>query len=103
LAYAEERVHVLTCRGAEDRILTLLIQLADRNSRLSRENSSVAILHYTHAELARAAAMTRSHVSTVLARLRENRLVQYGRGQALHLDVGAALGYLSSRGTRTAA
>ncbi|HZU24061.1 MAG TPA: Crp/Fnr family transcriptional regulator [Bryobacteraceae bacterium] len=103
LAYAEDRIHVLSCRGAEDRLLTLLLQLANRNGHHSRTDANVMVLHYTHAELARSAAMTRSHVSTVLARLRESRVVQYGRGTALHLDVRAALARLRNKETVVAA
>jgi len=99
LAYAEERIQVLTCRKAEDRIVTLLLQLANRYGHASRADPNLVVLHYTHAELARSAAMTRSHVSTVLARLRESGIVHYGRGTALHLDVGAALAYGCTKGT----
>jgi len=97
LAYAEDRIHVLTCRSAEDRIITLLLQLADRNGTPSRNDANSVVLHYTHAELARAAAMTRSHVSTILARLRGRRIVEYNRGSALHVNIRAALAYLHAR------
>ena len=99
LAYAEERIHVLSCRGAEDRILTLLLQLAERNRTSSSDDPNHVLLHYTHSELARCAAMTRSHVSTVLARLREKHLVRYDRGSPLRLNVRAAMAYIRPRKT----
>lgn len=97
LAYAEERIRVLAQRGAEDRILALLLQLVQRSGRPSAEHPELVRVQYTHSELARLSGMNRTHVSVVLHRLREKDIVRYGRGTPTHINMPALLRFVESQ------
>lgn len=89
LAYAEERVRILSNHDAEDRLCALLEQLAVRSGRQSRRAADLWALEFTHAELGDLAGLSRAHVSVVMGRLREKALVQYSRNTALLVNVQA--------------
>ncbi len=91
LAFAEERIHILAQRGAEDRIVALLLQLARRRGHPSLAQPDFVRLAVTHAELARLAGMNRAHVSVVLNRLRVKDLIRYGRGNPPQVNMPALL------------
>jgi CRP/FNR family transcriptional regulator, cyclic AMP receptor protein len=91
LVFAEERIRVLAQRGAEDRVLALLLQLAQRSGRANPANPDLVRVQYTHAELARLSGMNRAHVSVVLSRLRERDVVRYGRGVPTCINMPALL------------
>lgn len=89
LAYAEERIRILSNHDAEDRLCALLEQLAMRTGRRSRRAPHLWTLEFTHAELGELAGLSRAHVSVVMGRLRDRALVEYGRSTALLVDVQA--------------
>lgn len=84
----EARAEVLAQRGAEPRLARLLLHLA-HTQRRGRAGGDTAALYVTQRDLARLAAMSRSHVSVVLGRFRERGLVDYAPGRALVVDVPA--------------
>jgi CRP-like cAMP-binding protein len=89
LVFSEERIRVLAQRRAEDRIVALLLQLAERSGRANPGNPNLIRVQYTHAELARLSGMNRPHLSVVLNRLRERDIVRYGRGIPTCVNVSA--------------
>ena len=72
LACAERRIFALSHRGAEQRLCLILLELSARGS----EGSKVVL---GHSEIADFAAMSRSHVSVTLNRLREMGFISYRR------------------------
>jgi len=80
----------LAHRGAEDRLSKLLLHLVNRRG----ENSKV-ILHLSHDELAQMAAMSRSHVTVTMGKLRRQNLVFYERNRPLTVDVPLLTAYLN--------
>ena len=92
LADAENRIEVLSHRGAEVRLGRLLLQLA--GSRESSHGEAEVKLPIGHDELARMAAMTRPHVSVTMSKLRGRGLVQYDRGRQLTVNVAHLGKYL---------
>jgi CRP-like cAMP-binding protein len=97
LIFAEERIRVLAQHGAEDRIVALLQQLAQRGGRSNPDNPELVRVQYTHSELARLSGMNRSHVSMVLNRLRERDIVRYGRGVPTQINMPVLLQYVQSQ------
>ncbi len=91
LAFAEERIHILAQRGAEERIITLLVQLAKRRGHASTAHPGFIRILFTHSELARLSGMNRAHVSVVLSRLREKDLIRYGRSAPPQVNMPALL------------
>jgi CRP/FNR family transcriptional regulator, cyclic AMP receptor protein len=89
LVFAEERIRVLAQHRAEDRILALLLQLAERSGRANPGNPDLVRVQYTHTELARLSGMNRAHLSVVLNRLRERDIVRYGRGVPTCVNMSA--------------
>lgn len=95
LADAEDRIEVLSYRGAEARLGRLLLQLAKAGKFAEEQNNQrpVKVLA-SHDDLARMAAMTRPHVSVTMSKLRARGLVNYGRGRQLTVNMQSLAGYL---------
>ena len=94
LSECEIRTQMLAHRGAQERIGSLLLQLAAK-VRLSGDTRATHVtLHATHTELARWAAMSRSHVTVTLGRFRRQRLIRYARAGGLTVNVPALAAYL---------
>jgi CRP-like cAMP-binding protein len=89
LAYAEERIRILSNHDAEDRLCALLEQLTVRTGRPSRRVPDLSTLEFTHAELGELAGLSRAHVSVVMGRLRDKALVQYSRSTPLLVNLQA--------------
>jgi len=87
LADAEARAEVLAERDAERRLAGLLLHLA-RTEGLAR-GEPVAALYLNQGQLARLAALSRSHTSVVLGRLRKRGLVDYAPNRPLRVDADA--------------
>ena len=94
LSDAERRAEILTYRGAEDRLGRLLLQLAKTRGHAHPQLESQVILHVSHDELAQMAAMSRSHVTVTMGKLRRNGLVLYERNQPLVVNASALTAYL---------
>lgn len=100
LSDCETRTEVLAHRGAQERLGRLLLQLAGKvpqNSKGTRE----VVVHATHVELARMAAMSRPHVTVTLGHFRDQRLIRYGRRAPLVVRREALTTYLE-KALRTA-
>lgn len=89
------RVGVLAHRGAEERLGRLLLQLAAPPGQQHAEGANEVPLHVGHEELAKMAAMNRSHVSVTMGKLRKKNLVRYERNRPLVVDVPALTAYLT--------
>lgn len=89
------RVGVLAHRGAEERLGRLLLQLAAHPGQQHAEGTNEVPLHVGHEELAKMAAMNRSHVSVTMGKLRKRGLVRYERNRPLVVDVPALTSYLT--------
>lgn len=89
------RVGVLSHRGAEERIGRLLLQLAAPPGQQHTEGTNEVPLHIGHEELAKMAAMNRSHVTVTMGKLRKKGLVRYERNRPLVVDVPALTAYLT--------
>lgn len=89
LGDAERRAEVLAHRGAEERLGRLLLQLAATKGQPSKDGKDQVLLHASHDELALMAAMSRSHVTVTMGKLRRHGLVRYGRNQPLVVNVPA--------------
>ncbi len=87
LADAENRIEVLSHRGAEARLGRLLLQLAESLGLESGRRKGERKLVIGHDELARMAAMTRPHVSVTMSKLRSRDLIHYERGSQLTVHV----------------
>ena len=85
LSETERRAEVLAHRGAEERLGSLLLQLAAVPGELESE----VVLHVSHDELAQMGAMSRSHVTVTMGKFRRYGLVQYGRNRPLVVNVAA--------------
>jgi CRP-like cAMP-binding protein len=92
LSAAEERVDILTHRNAEARLGRLLISLCTGGG--ADPNSALALVRISHSELARMAAMNRSHVTVTLGQFRKQGLVEYERGRPLKVNVQKLMVYL---------
>jgi CRP-like cAMP-binding protein len=89
------RVGVLAHRGAEERLGKLLLQLAAPPGQQHTEGTNEVPLHVGHEELAKMAAMNRSHVTVTMGKLRKRGLVRYERNRPLVVDVPALTAYLT--------
>ncbi len=89
------RVGVLAHRGAEERLGRLLLQLAAPPGQQHTEGTNEVPLHLNHEELAKMAAMNRSHVTVTMGKLRRCGLVRYERNRPLVVDVPALTAYLT--------
>lgn len=100
LADAERRIEVLAHRGAMDRLGWLLVHLANTRGQANAGRSGDVAVPVSHEELARMAAMSRSHVTVTMGRLRRLGLVRYERSRPLFVDVLKLTAYLSSERRR---
>ena len=97
LSDCETRTQILAQRGAQERVGGLLLQLAAKLRRRGDKRQRKVTLTASHAELAKLAAMSRSHVTVTLGRFRSKHLVAYVRDRGLIVDVPALTAYLESR------
>jgi CRP/FNR family transcriptional regulator, cyclic AMP receptor protein len=86
-AAADERVRMLAIHNARKRLLTLLHDLYSRQNRQGSQPEAKALLHVSHADLASIACLTRTHVTTLMNRLRLEGVISYQRGSAIRLNV----------------
>lgn len=96
LSDAEGRLEVLAQRDAEQRVARLLLHLATTDGVRRDSESGRVALYCSHDQLARQAAMSRSHMTVVLGRFRDRGLVDYAPNRPLVLDE-AALKALTER------
>jgi len=85
----------LAHRGAEDRLSKLLLHLVNTRGHSSAQENDKVILHVSHDELAQMAAMSRSHVTVTMGKLRRQNLVFYERNRPLTVDVPLLTVYLN--------
>lgn len=95
LSDAERRAEVLAYRGAEDRLGRLLLQLAATRGQPSQQGESTVVLRVSHDDLAQMAAMSRSHVTVTMGKLRRQGLVDYARNRPLWVNVPQLTNYLT--------
>ncbi len=94
LSDCETRSEVLAHRGAQERLGRLLLQLAAKGVQTKRTGG--VVVHATHVELARMAAMSRPHVTLTLGHFRDRGLIQYSRGGPLAIRREALTAYLEN-------
>jgi CRP/FNR family cyclic AMP-dependent transcriptional regulator len=82
---AEQRVQILACRDARERLARLLLHLAVMKTPRSTELGEETALTITHSDLAAMAALSRPHVSVLMTEFRGRRLVSYGRNGPLRV------------------
>jgi CRP/FNR family transcriptional regulator, cyclic AMP receptor protein len=87
VADMERRTRVLTCRNARKRVALALIDLCELRALTKQGNKDRAVLAISHAELADRIAMTRSHTTVVLTRLRAEGLIAYDRTSRLTVNI----------------
>lgn len=87
LADAENRIEVLSHRGAEARLGRLLLQLAKKSIVEQSKPEQPVKVAIGHDELARMAAMTRPHLTVTMGKLRTRGLIHYGRGSQLTIEI----------------
>ncbi len=95
LSDCETRSEVLAHRGAQERLGRLLLQLAGKSVKAKKRSDDV-VVHATHAELARMAAMSRPHVTLTLGHFRKRGLIRYSRGAPLAVRQAALSAYLEN-------
>jgi len=86
LADAEARAEILAERDAELRIAGLLLHLTRKEG---GGRGARRAIYLSHAQIARMAAMSRSHTTVVLGRLRERGLLTYAPNRPLVVDLEA--------------
>jgi CRP/FNR family transcriptional regulator, cyclic AMP receptor protein len=82
---AAQRVQILACRDARERLARLLIHLAQVRTPRGASLPEEAALTITHSDLAAMAALSRPHVSVLMNEFRIHRLVSYGRAGPLRV------------------
>jgi CRP-like cAMP-binding protein len=95
LSDCETRSEVLAHRGAQERLGRLLLQLAGKGAQTKTRADGV-VVHATHVELARMAAMSRPHVTLTLGHFRDRGLIRYSRGAPLAIRREALTAYLQN-------
>lgn len=85
LRESHARVEVLGTRDGQRRVELALLELA--RQRGGKTSGKQVRLTAGHAEVAQFAGMTRTHVTTILNRLREEGAIDYDRGSAMTIDV----------------
>jgi CRP-like cAMP-binding protein len=95
LSEAERRTEVLAHRGAENRLGRLLLHLVTTRGHFSTRENNKVILHVSHDELSQMAAMSRSHVTVTMGKMRRQNLVFYERSRPLTVDVPLLTAYLN--------
>ena len=94
LSDSQHRIEVLACRGAEERLGKLLLQLAtSRQTKADRQNVALSL---SHTELADMAAMSRPHVTVTIGNFRRLGLVQYGRNTPLLVNTQRLSAYVKA-------
>ena len=79
VAEAEQRVKILACNDARERLARLLLHLARPKTLVGTQQREEAVLGVTHSDLAAMAALSRPHVSVLMSEFRARRLVSYSR------------------------
>jgi CRP/FNR family transcriptional regulator, cyclic AMP receptor protein len=92
LAQADRRLVMMARRSADERIGMLLLEHADTDPQ--RAPRGFGTVTRTHAEIARAAAMTRPHVSVTLGRFRRRGLIRYRRHEPIAVEIDRMRAYL---------
>jgi len=94
LTDAEQRLEVLTYRGAEDRLGHLLLDLGQSRGAPVDGAADTVRVPITHDQLAQMSAMSRSHVTVTMVSFRKAGLVQYSRDEPLVIHLSALRQYL---------
>jgi CRP/FNR family cyclic AMP-dependent transcriptional regulator len=92
LSAAEDRVDALMHRDAEGRLGRVLVSLA--TARGTDPNATQVVFPVKHNELAKMAAMDRSHVTVTMGKFRQKGLVDYQRGKPLIVNIQKLMVYL---------
>jgi CRP/FNR family transcriptional regulator, cyclic AMP receptor protein len=82
---AEQRVQILACRDARERLARLLLHLARMKTPRGEALGEETALTITHSDLAAMAALSRPHVSVLMTEFRVRRLVSYNRSSPLRI------------------
>lgn len=98
LSDSQHRVRVLACRGAEERLGKLLLQLATSRGGRNEQADVRASLSVSHTELAEMAAMSRPHVTVTMGSFRRLGLVEYGRNSPLYINLKSLSAYVKEDG-----
>jgi CRP/FNR family cyclic AMP-dependent transcriptional regulator len=96
LSDSQHRMEVLACRGAEERLGKLLLQLAISRRSKGNQKDGKTSLSLSHTELADMAAMSRPHVTVTMGNFRRLGLVQYGRNTPLLVDAQRLSAYVKA-------
>ena len=99
LAEAENRIEILSHRGADGRLGRLLLQLAESRGIESEASRDKLIVRISHDELARMAAMSRPHVTVTIVKFRQLGLVNYGPSEPLTIYVPVLKAYVTEAPT----
>jgi CRP-like cAMP-binding protein len=102
LAQADRRQIMLARRSADERIGMLLLDHVHVAADAQPSPSGFGRVTLTHSEIARAAAMTRPHVSVTLGRFRRKGLIKYRRHEPILVDVQRLRAYLEQFEAREA-
>lgn len=95
LAHAERRIAILALHGAEERLGSVLLHLAEtRGVSINSERPDEVKLAITHDELAGLTAMSRQRVTITMNQFRQLGLVRYNRTQPLVIDIVGLTKYL---------
>ncbi len=81
----QNRLYDISGREADERILSLVLELYDRAEERGLARDGIMFFPLRQHQLARATGITQVHVSRVLKRLREERLIKLDR-QMLSID-----------------
>jgi CRP-like cAMP-binding protein len=89
VAEAGQRQGILACKDARERLARLLLHFAEQRSpqHSSADREQVVIPTMSHADLAASAALSRPHVSVLMAEFRQRGLLTYGRTEPLTLQI----------------
>lgn len=96
LSDSQHRIEVLACRGAEERLGKLLLQLAISRRKRGDQESGKISLSLSHTELADIAAMSRPHLTVTMGNFRRLGLVQYGRNTPLLVNTQRLSAYVKA-------
>jgi CRP-like cAMP-binding protein len=95
LSSADLRIAVLAHRGAQERVGTLLLKLAE--TRAAARNGHESLVPIKHEEISHLAAMSRSHVTVTMGRFRKLGLVRYSRNEPLKVNTLALSKFVEGR------
>ena len=88
VADMERRTRMLTCHNARKRVALALIDLCELRGLARQGKKDRTVLAISHTELAGRIAMTRSHTTVVMTRLRAEGLIAYDRNSPLTVNLG---------------